>query len=121
MDLRVLTADDVDVSLRASRDAFGGPLADRSSFHFGNGFRRWGIFDGPTLAAKAVERAYTCMIGGSEVSTSGAAGVLVAPEYRGQGLARQVMTHLLGAGQGARRCRLDAVPNGAGPVSVARL
>lgn len=93
--LRELTADDADVSMLANRDAFGGPLPDRSVLKFGNGFRRWGIFEGSTLAAKAVEREYTSMIGGREVSTSGAAGVLVAPEYRGMGLAREVMTHLL--------------------------
>ena len=95
MQLRELTVDDVDASLRASRDAFGGPLPDRSTFKFGNGLRRWGIFDGSTLAAKAVEREYTSMIGGREISTAGAAGVLVSPEYRGRGLAREVMTHLL--------------------------
>jgi predicted acetyltransferase len=95
MQIREITVDDADVSLRASRDAFGGPLPDRSAFKFGNGFRRWGIFDGPTLAAKAVEREYTSVIGGREINTSGAAGVLVSPEYRGAGLAREVMTHLL--------------------------
>src|SRR6478672_7707937 len=34
-------------------------------------------------------------IGGREVGTAGVGGVLVTPEYRGTGLARQVMTHLL--------------------------
>lgn len=95
MQIRELTADDADPTLRASRDAFGGPLQERSAFTVGNGVQRWGIFDGSQLAAKADAREYLSVIGGREVSTAGVAGVLVAPEYRGTGLARRVMTHLL--------------------------
>jgi predicted acetyltransferase len=40
------------------------------------------------------------VIGGRPVSTAGVAGVAVAPEYRGTGLARQVMTHLLSEARG---------------------
>lgn len=95
MEIRVLTDDDAEQSLRASRDAFGGPLPDRSAFAAVAGACRWGTFDGPVLAAKATDREYTTVIGGREVSTAGVGGVLVAPEYRARGLARQVMTHLL--------------------------
>src|SRR6478752_2492584 len=95
MQIREMTADDADVSLIASRDAFGGPMQDRSAFTVGSGVRRWAIFDGPRLAAKANARDYLSVIGGREVGTAGVGGVLVTPEYRGTGLARQVMTHLL--------------------------
>jgi predicted acetyltransferase len=95
MQIRELTADDADAALRASRDAFGGPLQERTVFTIGNGVRRWGVFDGRQLAANAVARDYLSIIGGREVSTAGVAAVLVTPEYRGTGLARQVMTHLL--------------------------
>src|SRR6476469_9190105 len=95
MQIREMTVDDADRSLRASRDAFGGPLQDRSAFTIGAGVQRWGIFDGQELAAKANDREYLSMIGGREVSTAGVGGVLVTPEYRGRGLAREVMTHLL--------------------------
>ena len=95
MQIRAMTSDDADRSLRASRDAFGGPLQDRSAFTIGAGVQRWGIFDGQELAAKANDREYLSMIGGREVSTAGVGGVLVTPEYRGRGLAREVMTHLL--------------------------
>jgi len=95
MQIRELTTDDADASLRASRDAFGGPIQERSAFTIGNGVQRWGIFDGELLAAKVNARDYLSMIGGREVSTAGVAGVLVAPEYRGTGLARRLMTHLL--------------------------
>jgi len=95
MQIRELTADDADASLRASRDAFGGPLQEPSAFTVGGGMQRWGVFDGPQLAASAAARDYLSMIGGREVSTAGLAAVLVAPEYRGTGLARRVMTHLL--------------------------
>jgi predicted acetyltransferase len=95
MQIRELTADDADASLLASRDAFGGPLQEPSAFTIGNGVQRWGIFDGRQLAAKANSREYLSVIGGREVSTAGVAGVLVTPEYRGTGLARQLMTHLL--------------------------
>jgi predicted acetyltransferase len=89
-----MTVDDADVSLRASRDAFGGPLQDRAAFTIGGGIHRWAIFDGPVLAAKANDREYSSLIGGRELCTAGVAGVLVTPEYRGTGLAREVMTHL---------------------------
>jgi len=96
MQTREMTADDADASLRASRDAFGGPLQDRSKFTLGDGVHRFGTFDGGVLAAKANDLEFTSLIGGREVVTAGVAGVLVTPEYRGTGLAREVLTHLLG-------------------------
>ncbi len=97
MELRLLTEADADDSSLMSAHAFGMPPAGRSAFTLGPEVRRWGIFDGAVLAAKANERSYDSMIGGRRVSTAGVAGVAVAPEYRGTGLASQIMTHLLSA------------------------
>ena len=95
VELRLLTEADAQASTTMSAHAFGMPPADLSAFRLGPGVRRWGLFDGAVLAAKANERSYDCLIGGRRVSTAGVAGVAVAPEYRGTGLARQLMTHLL--------------------------
>lgn len=97
MQLRLLTEDDADASALMSYVAFGTPTDDPAAFSMGPEIRRWGIFDGSTLAAKANERTYDSMVGGARVPTAGVAGVAVAPEYRGTGLAREVMTHLLAA------------------------
>jgi len=57
-----------------------------------------GAFDGAgRLVAKAVDRAQEQWFGGRAVATSGVAGVAVAPELRGKGLARLVLTRLLAA------------------------
>ena len=103
MEIRLLTEEDADSSTLLSHHAFGAPSGGRPAFTLGPEVRRWGIFDGNTLAAKANDRSYESMIGGRRVPTAGVAGVVVAPEYRGTGLARQVMTHLLArAGSAAR-------------------
>ena len=95
VDLRLLTESDAQASSLMSAHAFGMPAADVSTFTLGPEVRRWGLFDGDILAAKANERSYDSVIGGRSVPTAGVAGVAVAPEYRGTGLARQLMTHLL--------------------------
>ena len=86
---------DADASFLASRDAFGGPIQDGPSSPSGTAYGG-GPPSTARLAAKANAREYLSVIGGREVSTAGVAGVLVTPEYRGTGLARQVMMHLLG-------------------------
>jgi predicted acetyltransferase len=97
VNLRLLTEADAASSTLISQHAFGLPTDGRPAFTIGPEMRRWGIFDGETLVAKANDRAYDSWIGGCRVPTAGVAGVVVAPEYRGAGLARQVMTHLLHA------------------------
>lgn len=58
----------------------------------------WGAFDDlGRLVAKAVDREQGQWFGGRIVPASGIAGVVVAPEWRGQGLARLVITRLLAA------------------------
>ncbi len=84
-----------------SHHAFGLPTSGPAAFTIGPEVQRWGLFDGKVLAAKANDRSYDSMIGGRRISTAGVAGVAVAPEYRGTGLARRLMTHLL-AGARAR-------------------
>ena len=95
MDLRLLTEADEASSTVMSHHAFGAPTGGSAAFTMGPHIRRWGIFDSKVLAAKANERTYDSWIGGRRVPTAGVAGVAVAPEYRGRGLAREVMTHLL--------------------------
>src|SRR4051812_15579476 len=95
VNLRLLTDVDAESSTLMSHHAFGVPTGGQVPFTLGPGVLRWGIFDGDTLAAKANDRAYDSMIGGRRVPTAGVAGVAVAAEYRGSGLARQVMGHLL--------------------------
>lgn len=95
VDIRQLTATDAERSTLISDHAFGLPSAGAAAFTIGPELQRWGIFDGPTLVAKANDRSYNSWIGGRRVPTAGVAGVAVVPEYRGAGLARQVMTHLM--------------------------
>jgi len=96
-EIRLLGPDDADASARMSAEAFGAPSSGTLAFTLGGGLWRWGLFDGDVLAAKANDRAYHSMIGGRPVPTAGVAGVAVAPEYRGGGLARRMMQHLLTA------------------------
>ncbi len=95
VDLRLLNEGDADRSTLMSHHAFGVPPGGHPAFTIGPEVRRWGMFDGETLAAKANDRSYESLIGGRRVPTAGVAGVAVAPEYRGTGLARRLMSHLL--------------------------
>ena len=95
MELRLLTEADEASSTLMSHHAFGAPTDGQAAFTLGPHIRRWGLFGSDGLAAKANERTYDSWIGGRRIPTAGVAGVAVAPEYRGQGLARRLMTHLL--------------------------
>lgn len=98
VDLRLLTERDADSSTLIGHHAFGLPTNGNAAFTtLGPEIRRWGIFDAYTLVANANDRSYDSWIGGTRVPTAGVAGVDVVLEYRGAGLARQVMTHLLHA------------------------
>lgn len=60
------------------------------------GRHSWGVFDeSGRLVAKAVDREQGHWFGGRVVPASGVAGVAVAAEVRGTGLARTVLTRLL--------------------------
>lgn len=98
-DLRLLEVADLPAAWELTRLAFGterepppGWLTDRP------GRTSWGVFAGEDrLVAKAVDRQQGQWFGGRLVSASGIAGVVVAPELRGTGLARRVLTRLLAA------------------------
>lgn len=95
--VRLLTLDDLPAAWELGRVAFGGDrepppgwLADRP------GRATWGVFDDAgRLLAKAVDLEQHNWFGGRLVPASGVAGVAVAPEWRGTGLARQVLGALL--------------------------
>ncbi|MFD0596862.1 GNAT family N-acetyltransferase [Catellatospora coxensis] len=64
-----------------------------------------GVFDpAGRMVAKAVDREQGQWFGGRIVPTSGVAGVATAPELRGRGLGRLVLTRLLEGRASAGRC-----------------
>ncbi|MCC5579351.1 GNAT family N-acetyltransferase [Microtetraspora sp. AC03309] len=97
MDIRDLTADDLDAVLDNRKRAFG-PLS-------GGDAETWrqmvapllpegryiGAFDGSRLVATARINAYTQWWHGRPMSMAGVAGVTVSPEDRGRGVGRLIM------------------------------
>ncbi|GLX01941.1 GNAT family N-acetyltransferase [Microtetraspora sp. NBRC 16547] len=97
MDIRDLTADDLDAVLDIRKRAFGpissgnadiwrqmvGPLLSEG--------RYIGVLDGPRLVATSRINAYTQWWHGRPLSMGGVAGVTVAPEDRGRGIGRTIM------------------------------
>ncbi|MFB9902562.1 GNAT family N-acetyltransferase [Allokutzneria oryzae] len=106
MELRIRPLADEDVSARyeLNRVAFGrtqpfsqvkATLPRISDQH---GMNWWGVFDERgVLLADAADREQGQWFGGRLVPTSGIAGVAVAPEHRGRGLAQKLLKHTLGA------------------------
>jgi predicted acetyltransferase len=97
-DVRVLTHEDRTAAWALGSLAFG--FHDRQMPEVWGpdvpGRRDWGAFDNAgRLVAKAVDREQGHWFGGRVVPASGVAGVAVAPESRGSGLARLVLTRLL--------------------------
>jgi predicted acetyltransferase len=96
-DIRRLGDADLDSAARLSRLAFGGdpqaaPPVVRAAM------ARWGAFDERgRLLAKANDREQGHWFGGRLVPSSGVAGVAVAPEARGRGLARDLLRTILRA------------------------
>jgi predicted acetyltransferase len=93
-----LVAEDSAAAWRLSSVAFG--YADRPMpadwSPEAPGRVHWGVFDeAGRLAAKALDREQGHWYGGRIVPASGVAGVAVAPECRGAGLVRTVLTPLL--------------------------
>jgi predicted acetyltransferase len=97
-DVRLLTPDDQSAAWALGSLAFG--YHDRQMPEGWSsdvpGRRSLGVFDTDgRLVAKAVDREQGHWFGGRLVPTCGVAGVAVAPELRGSGLARLVLTRLL--------------------------
>jgi len=94
-EIRQLTVQDALDSVVMSAEAFGGPQREPDQVTFDAGTTHWGLRRDTTLAAKTVVREYESWFGGRLVPTAGVAGVAVAPEFRGTGAARSIMTHTL--------------------------
>ncbi len=98
-EIRRLTADDAQAMFDLGANAFGPanrvmqPLPQVPSGRVG-----WGVFTGgESLVAKALDLDFSHWFGGRLVPGSGVAGVAVAPEVRGQGVASMLLRHLLTA------------------------
>jgi predicted acetyltransferase len=97
--VRPLTEDDAEASRRLGHEAFGMPASaptepatlDRP------GQSGYGAFDGDTLVARMIDRAYDSYYGGAAMSTAGIASVTVAVEYRGRGTLGPLLAQTLAA------------------------
>jgi predicted acetyltransferase len=94
LSLRELTPDDHPESWHLGATTFGAPLQPVPPAPAG-GQTRWGLFDVSRLVARAVDLHHEQWWGGRLVPASGIAGVAVAPEHRGRGAGRSVLTAAL--------------------------
>jgi predicted acetyltransferase len=96
-DVRPIGPDDREAAWRLGSLAFGyhaEPMPE--AYDAQPGRTAWGAYDGDgRLVGKAVDREQGHWFGGRVVPTAGVAGVAVAPELRGRGVARQLLTRLL--------------------------
>lgn len=95
--IRELTADDLPAAWELGRMAFGGPTeAPPRALREVPGVLRLGAFDATgRLLAKVTDVGHEQWWGGRRVVAADVSGVAVAPETRGGGLARQLLTELL--------------------------
>lgn len=91
---RLFANSEIAVSDRHVQEAFGiaGDIVPPKRAH-----EHYGLFDGESLMAQTLDVHFETMIGGIALPTAGIGGVTVAPEYRGRGAARTVMTDTLAA------------------------
>ncbi|WP_410809237.1 enhanced intracellular survival protein Eis [Micromonospora sp. 067-2] len=101
MHVRELTADDLDAAWELGRFAFGSdPQRPAHATEAVPGMTRYGAFDDAgRLVGKAVDLHHDQWWSGRKVSAADVGGVAVAPEARGRGVARALLTALL---RGAR-------------------
>lgn len=102
--IRRATAADARVSARLSQEAFGGRLADPPADPSAPHKVTYLAELGGRVVGKAADRPLTSWYGGKPVPTCGIASVVVQPEMRGRGIAREVLRHVLG--QAAKRAPL---------------
>ncbi|MGI5163027.1 GNAT family N-acetyltransferase [Spirillospora sp. CA-253888] len=101
MEIRPLGADDLDAALDSSIRAFGPvPAADRDDWRLRIGLslpegRLLGAFDGDRLLGTARLLDFRQWWHGRAVPMGGIAGVTVAPEARGRGVGRRIVTAAL--------------------------
>ncbi|WFE54138.1 GNAT family N-acetyltransferase [Micromonospora sp. WMMD1155] len=97
MHVRELTADDLDAAWDLGRFAFGNTSERAASTRIVvPGMTRWGAFDDTgRLVGKAVDLHHDQWWSGRVVPAADVAGVAVAPEARGRGVARAMLTALL--------------------------
>jgi predicted acetyltransferase len=94
--VRLLTEDEAFARDQLSHLAFGVGRPDPERPRIVAPARRWGVLDPDgRLLAKATDREQRHWFGGHLVDACGVAGVAVAPEARGRGLARLVVEQLL--------------------------
>src|SRR5204863_7225453 len=97
MQVSRLKPEDTAAAWQLLRNAFGiGEAEPPLGWLEWPGRHDWGAFDDRgRLVAKATDREQGHWFGGKLVPASGIAGVAVAPERRGEGLGRLVLTRLL--------------------------
>ncbi|MFG1882517.1 enhanced intracellular survival protein Eis [Micromonospora sp. NPDC049102] len=110
MRVRELTVDDLDASWELGRLAFGSTSERPASTSVEvPGMTRYGAFDdGGRLVGKAVDLHHDQWWSGRAVAAADVAGVAVAPEARGRGVARALLTALL-AGAHERGAAVSAL------------
>ncbi|RJK96986.1 GNAT family N-acetyltransferase [Vallicoccus soli] len=117
-DVRPLEPDDLHAAWRLGKEAFAGRAAEppRWALEPAPGLTRWGAFDARgRLVGKAVDLHQERWWGGRAVRAADVGGVAVAPEARGQGVGRALLTALL-AGARERGVATSALfPTTAGP------
>ena len=126
--IRPITVDDdMEAQLDLGQRAFGIYSAgQRAAWSYVAGLRAGqglflGAFAGGAPAGAAMIHDMRQWWLGRAVPCAGIASVKVAPEYRGGGIGRRLMTALLDVGRGARLPAVGAVPGDDADLPVARL
>jgi predicted acetyltransferase len=96
VEIRTLRDTDLEPAWALDRDSFHVPAERRPLFErFADPARAIGAFESGRLVAVTASHAFGQFFGGRSVPMAGVHSVAVAPDRRGQGLARAVMTPML--------------------------